>query len=88
MTKIALTPSQIRAMTRITNRAHTFAGRLCDAPMVWSIRSVSNRSVELVGSNTDVERRWFDNSRTLQAFIGKRGGVVYSSATDKLYTGL
>jgi hypothetical protein len=54
--------------------------------MIWTARQLSANTVELVGSNIGVERRWFDSSRIFQAFIGPRGGVTISSTTDKLYS--
>ena len=77
---------QIAAASRLTAKANCIAALLHDVPMVWQVRQLSAKTVELVGSNIDVERRWFDNSRFFQAFIGPRGRVTISSATDKLYT--
>jgi hypothetical protein len=77
---------QIAAAYHLTNEANRMAALLHDVPMVWQVRQLSAKTVELVGSNIDVERRWFDSSRLFQAFIGPRGRVTISSATDKLYS--
>ena len=77
--------SQIAAAARLTTEADRMAVLLRDVPMVWQARQLSRQTVELTGSNLDVGLRWYESSRLFQAFIGPRGGVVISSATDKLY---
>ena len=77
---------QIAAAALLTNNANRMAALLHDVPMIWTARQLSANTVELVGSNIGVERRWFDSSRIFQAFIGPRGGVTISSTTDKLYS--
>ena len=81
-----MTPRQILVAQRLTTRAHRTAQGMCDVPMIWTVRQLSHRTVELLGSNVGLERRWFDEARTFQAFIGPRGGVEISSATSKFYT--
>lgn len=81
-----MSPAQLAALRRVTDRAEVLASYYREPAMTWRIEPLAGGRVLLVGSSIDHSaRKWHDPARMLFATIGPRGAVSVSSETSKLY---
>ncbi len=78
-----MTPSQIKALRRITNNVQSYyVDQLLSPPFIYRVTVHAGGGLTFSAHNQTAESHWSDTFRNVCLNIGKRGGVTWSTAEN------